>query len=148
MCRRPIRSHSTTRLRPRSRWLTRKWYKRQRGYVFTYDGPVDTEQYSMEFALGMLPLTLPDERGRLALRDPAQGPMLDEALKLTQPSKKKGSKRTRGEEVLAEKAKCAREIAPPEELPPLKGGLAPCFSRMRPTPCAARGMRSMQRTAK
>ena len=96
--------------------VVNKWYKRQRGYVFTYDGPVDTEQYSMEFALGMLPLTLPDERGRLALRDPAQGPMLDEALKLTQPSKKKGSKRTRGEEVLAEKAKRAREMAPPEGL--------------------------------
>jgi hypothetical protein len=91
-----------------------KWYKRHRGYAFTYDGPVDTEQYSMEFALGMLPLTLPDEHGRLALRDPAQGPMLDEALKLTQPSKKKGSKRSRGEEVLAERAKRARETVPPE----------------------------------
>ena len=91
-----------------------KWYIKHGGYVFTYDGPVDTEQYSMEFALGMLPLTLPDEHGRLALRDPAQGPMLDEALKLTRPSKKKGSKRTRGEEVLAERAKRTRETAPPE----------------------------------
>jgi hypothetical protein len=68
----------------------------------------------MEFALGLLPLTLPDERGRLSLRDPAQGPMLDEALTLTQPSKKRGSKRTRGEEVLAQNAKRAREAAPPE----------------------------------
>ena len=57
----------------------------------------------MEFALGLLPLTMPDERGQLSLRDPAQGPMLDEALKLTQPSKKAGSKRTREEEVLAER---------------------------------------------
>ena len=55
----------------------------------------------MQFCLGLLALTLPDESGRLRLRDPAQGPMLDEALKLTQPSKMKGSKRTRGEEVLA-----------------------------------------------
>ena len=39
--------------------------------------------------------------------------MLEEALTLTQPSKKKGSKRTRGEEVLAERAKRAREAAPP-----------------------------------
>ena len=47
----------------------------------------------------------------MALRDPGQGPMLDEALArtLTQPSKKKGSKRTRGEEVLAERAKRARQ---------------------------------------
>ena len=91
-----------------------KWYSKHDGYMFTYDGPVDTEQYSMEFALGLLPLTLPDESGRLFLRDPAQGPMLDEALTLTQPSKKKGSKRTRGEEVLAELAKRARQAAPPE----------------------------------
>ena len=45
----------------------------------------------MEFALGLLPLTLPDDAGRLSLRDPAQGPMLDEALTLTQPSNKAGS---------------------------------------------------------
>jgi hypothetical protein len=50
------------------------------------------------------------------LCDPAQGLMLDEALKLTQPSKKKGSKRTRGEEVLAETAKRARQTVPPEGL--------------------------------
>ena len=91
-----------------------KWYTKHDGYEFTYDGPVDTEQYSMEFALALLPLTLPDESGRLTLSDPAQGPMLDEALTLTQPSKKCGSKRTRGEEVLAGRAKRAREAAPPE----------------------------------
>ena len=91
-----------------------KWYKKHKGYEFTYDGPVDTEQYNMEFALGLMPLTLPDARGRLSLRDPAQGPMLDEALSLTKPSQKRGSKRTRGEEVLAERAKRAREGAPPE----------------------------------
>ena len=51
-----------------------KWYSKH-GYEFTYDGPVDLIQYSMEFALGLLPLTLPDESGRLSLCDPAQGPM-------------------------------------------------------------------------
>ena len=35
-------------------------------------------------------------------------------MRLTKPSAKRGSKRTRGEEVLAEKAKHARETAPPE----------------------------------
>lgn len=94
-----------------------KWYSKHADYMFTYDGPVDTEQYSMEFALGLLPLTLPDEHGRLSLCDPAQGPMLDEALKLTQPSGRSGSKRTRGEEVLADRAKRAREAAPPEGEP-------------------------------
>ena len=91
-----------------------KWYNKHSGYEFTYDGPVDTEKYCMDVALGLLPLTLPDERHRLLLRDPAQGPMLDEALKLTQPSAKRGSKRTKGEEVLADMAKRAREAAPPE----------------------------------
>ena len=62
----------------------------------------------------MLPLTLPDERGRLRLRDLAQGSMLDEALTLTQPSLKRGSKRTQGEEKLAQSAKRAREAASPE----------------------------------
>ena len=68
----------------------------------------------MEFCLGLLALTLPDDTGRLRLRDPSQGPMLDEALKLTQPSKKRGTKRSRGEEVLAQRAQHAREAAPPE----------------------------------
>ena len=90
-----------------------KWYSKHPGYVFTYDGPLDTEQYSMDFVLGLLPLTLPDDGGRLSLCDPAQGPLLDEALKLTQPSKA-GSKRTRGEEVIAAKAKRARQTGPPE----------------------------------
>ena len=90
-----------------------KWYSKHDGYEFTYDGPVDTQQYSMENVLGLLPLTLPDDSGRLRLRDPAQGPMLDEAQSLTQPSKKAGSKRTQGEEVIAEKAKRARQTAPP-----------------------------------
>jgi hypothetical protein len=90
-----------------------KWYSKHDSYVFTYDGPVDTALYSMEFALGLLPLTLPDEHGRLSLRDPAQGPMLDEALTLTKPSTKSGSKRTRGEEVLADRAKRARQAVPP-----------------------------------
>ena len=99
---------------------------------------MDTEQYSMEFALGMLPLTLPDERGRLALRDSVQGPML-EALKLTQPSQKKGSKRSRGEEVLAERAKHARETAPPEGQRPAPTEVARAPGKRRAT--AAPGMR-------
>ena len=40
--------------------------------------------------------------------------MLDEALTLTQPSAKRGSKRTRREEVLADRAKRARKAAPPD----------------------------------
>lgn len=93
----------------------------------------------MEFALGMLPLTLPDERGRLALRDPAQGPMLDEALKLTKPSEKKGSKRTRGEEVLGTRAKRARETAPPEGQRPAPTEVARAPGKRRAT--HAPGMR-------
>ena len=62
----------------------------------------------------LIQLSNPDDSGQLSLCDPAQGPMLDEALTLTQPSKKAGSKRTRGEEVVAEKAKRARQAAPPE----------------------------------
>ena len=59
---------------------------------------------------------LPDEQGVLSMRDPAQGPLFDEALTLTKPSKKAGSKRTGGEEVLAEQAKRARQSAPLEGL--------------------------------
>ena len=91
-----------------------KWYNQHPGYAFTYDGPVDTQRYPMDVALAWLPLTLPDENGCLLLQGQAQGPMLDEALKLTQPSSKAGPKRTRGEEVLAEQAKRARQSAPPE----------------------------------
>ena len=48
------------------------------------------------------------------------GPVVGEiggALTLTKPSTKRGSKRTRGEEVLTERAKHARETAPPEGQP-------------------------------
>ena len=29
-----------------------KWYTKHSGYTFTYDGPVDIEQYPMNFVLG------------------------------------------------------------------------------------------------
>ena len=67
----------------------------------------------MEFVLGLVDLELPNSSGCYALRDPAQGPALDEALKLTQPSLRKGSKRTRGEEQQAEEERRERETAPP-----------------------------------
>ena len=69
------------------------WRRRRAGWWRSQS----MEPYGMEVALAMLPLTLPDEHGRLALCDPVQGPMLDEALALAKPSKKKGSKRSRGE---------------------------------------------------
>ena len=47
------------------------------------------------------------------MRDPAQGPALDEALKLTQPSLRKGSKRTRGEEQIADEERREREMVAP-----------------------------------
>ena len=53
---------------------------------------------------------------RYDLRDPSQGPRLDEALQLLKPSEKRGSKRTRGEEQQANAAKRAREQYRPEDL--------------------------------
>ena len=93
------------------------WYNKHAGYKFTYDGPVDAERYDMGYCLGLLDLGLPNERGQYELRDPQQGPHLDEALKLTMPSLKKGSKRTRGEEQLVAEAKRRREsgISPEAE---------------------------------
>ena len=55
-------------------------------------------------------------RDRVRLRDPSHGPRLDELLKLTRPSEKPQSKRTRGEEILAAEAKRARETSLPEDL--------------------------------
>ena len=52
---------------------------------------------------------------RLKLRDSSQGPRLNELLKLTQPSEKKWSKRTGGEEMLAQEAKRKRETSRPED---------------------------------
>jgi len=84
------------------------WYKKQRrSYVFTYDGPVDDAFYSLENALGVLDLELPDAQGRYMLRDLAQGPQLDAALKLT--VKPDGKKRTAGEELVAREAQRERE---------------------------------------
>ena len=92
------------------------WYKKHRSYVFTYDGPVDGAFYSLENALGLLDLELPDAQGRYKLRDFAQGPQLDAALKLT--VKPGGKKRTAGEELVALEAQREREqpawdVAPP-----------------------------------
>ena len=90
------------------------WYKKHSGYVFTYDGPIDDAPYSMENALGLLDLELPDDRGKYRLRDPAQGPQLDAALKLTErpnPGPSGRKKRTRGEEILALEAQEQRERA-------------------------------------
>ena len=92
------------------------WHKKSaRGYVFTYDGPIDTQQYSMEYMLGVLDLEMPDAHGKYRLRDSDQGRRLDAALKMTQPSLKPNSTRTRGEEVLAEEARRGRETSKPED---------------------------------
>ena len=40
------------------------WYRKHRGYIFTYNGPVDYQLYLLENELGLLNLQLPDERGR------------------------------------------------------------------------------------
>jgi len=90
------------------------WYRKQAGYVFTYDGPIDDADYNMEVALGLLDFELPDEEGVYRLRDPAQGPQLDAALKLTvRPTPTLGGKkkRTRGEQMLAKEAQQEREQA-------------------------------------
>ena len=90
------------------------WYKKQADYVFTYDGPIDDAAYSMEVALGLLDLELPDDEGRYRPRDPSQGPQLDAALKLTvrpTPAASGKKKRTKGEEILAKEAQQAREQA-------------------------------------
>ena len=88
------------------------WYRKHANYVFTYNGPVDDALYSMENALGILDLELPDSDGKYRLRDPSQGPQLDAALQLTVvPANKK---RSRGEEMQARQAQVEREsMAPP-----------------------------------
>ena len=66
-------------------------------YEFTYDGPRDAEEFSLEFALGLLefePVSKNGQSERVRLRDPSHGPRLDELLKLTRPSEKPQSKRT------------------------------------------------------
>ena len=96
---------------------------------FTYDGPIDTTPYSLENALGMVELELPNTQGRYALRDLEQGARLDIALSLTKPSEKAGSKRTRGEEVLAAVARQKRQEYRPEDL-----GLPPASKHARKPP--------------
>ena len=53
-------------------------------------------------------LALP-RRDRYDLLDASQGPRLDAALQLAKPSAKRGSKRTRGEELEVEAARKARQ---------------------------------------
>ena len=59
--------------------------------------------------LGLLDFELPNEQGQYMLRDSGQGPAMDAALTLTQPSLRHGSKRTRGEELLADERIGERE---------------------------------------
>ena len=54
-------------------------------YTFTYNGPIDTNAYSLENALGLVELELPDGRERYTLLDLTQGPRLDQALSLMRP---------------------------------------------------------------
>ena len=92
------------------------WYNKHKGGTFTYDGPRDATEYSLENALGLLefePCT--KSSNRLQLRDPSQTARLNELLKLTMPSETKGSKRTRGEEKMAADAKVKRERSCPED---------------------------------
>ena len=94
------------------------WYKRDsksKGYVFTYDGENDAKPYSLENALGLVNLALP-RRDRYDLLDPSQGARLDAALQLTKPSERAGSKRTKGEEQLAEEGRRERQQYLPEDL--------------------------------
>ena len=94
------------------------WYKRDsksKGYVFTYDGVNDAKPYSLENALGLVNLALP-RRGRYDLLDTSQGTRLDAALQLTKPSERAGSKRTKGEERLAEEDRRERQQYRPEDL--------------------------------
>ena len=86
------------------------WYRKHPRYTFTYDGPIDDDEFSIASALGLLDLDLPDEAGKYRLRDPAQGPQFDAALKLTELPR--GKTRTRGEEQLAQDAQLHRETAP------------------------------------
>jgi len=93
------------------------WYKRDsksKGYVFTYDGVNDAKPYSLENALGLVNLALP-RRGRYDLLDTSQGTRLDAALQLTKPSERAGSKRTKGEERLAEEDRRERQQYRPED---------------------------------
>ena len=80
------------------------WYNKCSGQTFTYDGPRDAKEYSLEYALGLLefePAKGKGKAGRVCLRDASQYARLNELLGMTKPSEKCGSKRTRGEEVLA-----------------------------------------------
>ena len=92
----------------------------------------------MEYMLGVLDLEMPDAHGKYRLRDSDQGRRLDAALKMTQPSLKPNSTRTRGEEVFAEEARRGRETSKPadegivrEEVPREKGKRVARRARIR-----------------
>ena len=85
------------------RHLVCNWYKRQKQLPLTFlygakDGVSDSKQYSLEHALALVEMVSSQDSEHCTLRDSAQERKLDAALKLTMPSLKKGSKKTRGEE--------------------------------------------------
>ena len=96
------------------------WYKRQKQLPLTFlygakGGVSDSKQYSLEHALALVEMVSSQDSEHCTLRDSAQERKLDAALKLTMPSLKKGSKKTRGEEQQTLKARTEREnmAAPP-----------------------------------
>jgi len=93
------------------------WYKRQkqRPPCFLYGakgGVSDAKQYSLEHALALVELDFVAATERYSLRDSAQDSQLSAALKLTMPSLKKGSQKTRAEEQMAFEARVERENMP------------------------------------
>ena len=96
------------------------WYKRQKQLPLTFlygakGGVSDSKQYSLEHALALVEMMSSQDSEHCTLRDSAQERKLDAALKLTMPSLKKGSKKTRGEEQQTLEARIEREnmAAPP-----------------------------------
>ena len=112
------------------------WYNKCYGQTFTYDGPRDAKEYSLEYALGLLefePAKGKGKAGRVCLRDASQYARLNELLGMTKPSEKCGSKRTRGEEVLAAEDKRKREKYDDEELAPKKAVVSRAAGKRRAT---------------
>uniref|UniRef100_A0A6T7DN85 Uncharacterized protein n=1 Tax=Coccolithus braarudii TaxID=221442 RepID=A0A6T7DN85_9EUKA len=93
------------------------WYKRQKQLPLSFlygskGGVSDPKQYSLEHAMALVELDFAADSELYTLRDSAQESQLNAALKLTMPSLKKGSKKTRGEEHLAREARVERENMP------------------------------------
>ena len=115
------------------------WYNKHPNYIFTYDGPRDSEEYSLESTLGLVEFeAYMQSETKVCLRDPSQGPRLDSLLNLTKPSKKSGVKRTRGEEIIATEAKAERETSRVEDegVSFCSTGYIPRLSKLR---CGAGG---------